>query len=229
MQLVSEQHLLDSLSRITASHFCELCRSDLVPICSPFCLECGIPFVSKEGDNHTCWECLTEKKYFRKARAFGVYDGSLMEAIHVFKYGKKAVVSTPLVALLRDTFYHFWGRDNVDLLIPVPLHIKRLRERGFNQAHLLITKWARQDQIPFDGLALSRSRWTQPQTALSRKERKRNIRNAFSVENPERIRGKKILLVDDVYTTGSTVNECAKVLMTAGAEWVDVLTLARAV
>jgi len=188
-----------------------------------------MPFVSRHGQNHTCWECLTEKRYFRKARAFGVHTGSLMEAIHKFKYGKKASLARPLAAFLKETFHHFWGGDNVDLLLPVPLHIKRLRERGFNQAHLLITKWAKKEGVAFDGLLLFRKRWTEPQTHLNRKEREKNIRKAFCVKDPERVRGKKILLVDDVYTTGSTVNECAKVLMKAGAEWVDVLTLARAV
>jgi ComF family protein len=93
----------------------------------------------------------------------------------------------------------------------------------------LIRRWAKQDGISFDGFTLSRSRWTEPQTALSRKERKKNIKGAFVVKHRETIRGKKIVLVDDVYTTGSTVNECALVLIKAGAALVDVLTLARAV
>ena len=107
--------------------------------------------------------------------------------------------------------------------------MKRLRERGFNQSFLLVRRWAKQEGLPFDGLTLSRSRWTEPQTALSRKERQKNIKGAFAVKDPDKIVGQKLLLVDDVYTTGSTVNECARVLMEAGAEFVDVLTLARAV
>ena len=138
-------------------------------------------------------------------------------------------MSRPLGALAKDTFFQFWDGDAIDLLVPVPLHVKRLRERGFNQAHLLIRRWAKQEGIPFDGLTLSRSRWTAPQTGLSRSERRKNIKGAFSIRHPERIKGRKIVLVDDVYTTGATVNECARVLMKAGAEFVDVLTLARAV
>jgi ComF family protein len=152
-----------------------------------------------------------------------------MEAIHAFKYGKRASLSHPLAALARQAFFRFWDTDTIDLLVPVPLHLKRLRERGFNQAHLLIRRWAKLDQIPSDGLVLSRTRWTEPQTALSPKERQKNIKGAFAVENPEKIKGQRIVLVDDVYTTGSTVNECARVLMAAGAETVDVLILARAV
>ncbi len=219
----------DPVSDPTAPHFCEPCRKGFTPIASPFCSRCGLPFVSREGDNHTCSECITERRYFRMARAFGVYDDSLMEAIHLLKYGRKISMSRPLGALARETFFQFWDGDAIDLLVPVPLHVKRLRKRGFNQAHLLIRRWAKQEGIPFDGFTLSRSRWTAPQTELSRRERRKNIKGAFSVRHPERIKGRKIVLVDDVYTTGATVNECARVLMKAGAEFVDVLTLARAV
>jgi ComF family protein len=152
-----------------------------------------------------------------------------MEAIHLLKYGKKTSLSRPLSVLVRETFFQFWDMGTIDLLVSVPLHVKRLRERGFNQAHLLIRIWAKQEGIPFDGLTLSRSRWTEPQTRLSRTERQKNIKGAFSLGPSDGIEGRKILLVDDVYTTGATVNECARVLMKAGAEFVDVLTLARAV
>ncbi|NVM22199.1 MAG: ComF family protein [Desulfobacterales bacterium] len=216
-------------SDLTAPSFCESCRKDLAPIDSPLCSKCGLPFVSREGENHTCSECLIETKHFGRARAFGVYDGALMEAIHRFKYGKKSALSHPLSALARETFFRFWAAADIDLFVPVPLHIKRLRERGFNQSHLLITRWAKQGQIPYDGLTLSRVRWTEPQTTLSRTDRRKNIKGAFSIRHPEKIEGRKILLVDDVYTTGATVNECARVLVGAGAKFVDVLTLARAV
>jgi len=219
----------DTLSGLTALYFCDACRKGLAPIVSPFCSRCGLPFVSREGENHLCSECLIQKKYFQKARAFGVYDGSLMEAIHLLKYGKRASLSRPLSAIARETFFQYWSVNAIDLLVPVPLHIKRLRERGFNQAHLLIRRWAKQERIQFDAITLCRTRWTEPQTILSRTERQKNIKGAFSLRHPEKIKGKRILLVDDVYTTGATVNECARVLMKAGAEFVDILTLARAV
>jgi ComF family protein len=152
-----------------------------------------------------------------------------MEAIHRLKYGGKTSLSKPLSALARDTFYQFWDAGSIDLFLPVPLHIRRLRERGFNQAHLVNKKWSRLEGIPLDGLTLSRSRWTEPQTSLARAERRKNVKGAFSLRHPDRVRGRRILLVDDVLTTGATINECARVLMKAGAECVDVLTLARAV
>ncbi|MDY6988010.1 MAG: ComF family protein [Thermodesulfobacteriota bacterium] len=228
-QAMAERGEAEPLACLTDSYFCESCRGNIAEIGSPFCSKCGLPFVSREGEDHTCSECLLERKYFRRARAFGVYEGSLMEAIHRFKYTKKTSLSQPLSALTKETFCQFWGPDAVDLLIPVPLHIKRLRERGFNQAYLLIRRWAKVEEISCDPFALSRIRWTEPQTSLSRKERKKNMRRAFSVRQADKIGGQKILLIDDVYTTGSTANECARVLMEAGAEFVDVLTLARAV
>ena len=219
----------DALSHLTFGYFCDSCQKGFTAIASPFCSKCGLPFVSREGEDHMCSECLLEKRYFRRARAFGVYDGSLMEAIHLFKYAKKTSLSRPLSLLAKEAFFQFWDTSTIDLLVPVPLHPKRLRGRGFNQAYLLIRRWAKEEQIPFDGLTLLRSRWTEPQTTLSRTERQKNITGAFSIEYPEKIKDRKILLVDDVYTTGATVNECARVLIKAGAEFVDVLTLARAV
>jgi ComF family protein len=152
-----------------------------------------------------------------------------MEGIHRLKYGGKTSLSRPLGALAKDTFCKFWDSGGIDLILPVPLHIKRLRERGFNQAHLVNKKWAEMEGIPFDGFTLSRSRWTKPQTSLTRAERRRNVKGAFSLRCAEKVKGLSILLVDDVFTTGATVNECARVLVKAGAASVDVLTLARAV
>jgi ComF family protein len=200
-----------------------------VSIASPFCSKCGLPFVSREGDDHTCSECLSEKRYFGIARASGVYEGTLMEALHRFKYTKKTALSKPLSFLAAQTFSRFWDGHGIGLVVPVPLQIRRLRERGFNQAVLLAKGVGRLGDMPVDPFVLVRTRWTEPQTSLSRKERKKNLKGAFAVRKPENVRGKKVLLVDDVYTTGSTVNECSRVLLRAGAHSVDVLTVARAV
>ena len=151
-----------------------------------------------------------------------------MKAIHVFKYGKRAAVARPLSVLIRDCFDRHWARSEVDFLLAVPLHRNRLRERGFNQAHLLISRWAEAQGVAFDHSVLIRHRKTQPQTGLALERREQNIKGAFAVQKPESVKGKKIILVDDVYTTGATINECAGNLMSAGAEYVDVLTLARA-
>lgn len=118
---------------------------------------------------------------------------------------------------------------NPDIILPVPLHPKRLRWRGFNQALVLARVIGRRWQIPVDPFILVRSRETPPQTQLSEKERRKNVRGAFSLNSRKTVKGRIILLVDDVYTSGATVNECSRVLRRAGAKEVYVLTLARAV
>jgi ComF family protein len=126
---------------------------------------------------------------------------------------------------------------NIDLIVPVPLHPKKLRMRGFNPSFLMVKDWVciaeflnvRLPDMPVDTNVLARRRWTEPQTGLGRKERLANVKNAFNIIDRSKITGRKILIVDDVYTTGATANECAKVLLEGGAGHVDVLTLARAV
>jgi len=215
-------------STLRAPCLCKPCEAQLLPIQSPLCPQCGIPFVSRQGPDHYCGACLMETRVFRKARSFGAYRGTLMKAIQVLKYGKKAAVSWPLSQRVKECFDRHWQWDEVDLLLAVPLHGKRLRERGFNQAHLLISRWARDQGVSLDDSLLLRHRKTQPQTGLTLPARKRNVKGAFVVQKPESVRGRRILIIDDVYTTGATVSECARVLMNAQAEYVDVLTLARA-
>ena len=138
--------------------------------------------------------------------------------------------------LLFTAFISFWGKKSVDLIIPVPLHVKKFRMWGFNPSFLLVRDWATiaamlNDELPDIPVArdvLERRTWTEPQTGLGRKKRLANVKNAFSINDYSKIAGKRVLLVDDVYTTGATSNECAKVLLNGGVGHVDVLTLARA-
>jgi len=118
--------------------------------------------------------------------------------------------------------------EQPDLIVPVPLHVKRLRQRGFNQALILSRKFFPQDRRIIDPHVLERHHWVRPQTGLRGSERRRNVKNAFRVCSPEKVKHRKVLLVDDVFTTGATVNECARVLVKSEAAWVDVFTFARA-
>jgi len=118
--------------------------------------------------------------------------------------------------------------DTPDIILPVPLHIKRLRQRGFNQALVLARRLFFDDRKKLRFNLLSRQADTASQTGLSGIERRKNLKNAFRVESPSKIAGRQILIIDDVFTTGSTVNECAKALKAAGAKRVDVLTICRA-
>lgn len=216
---------------------CQTCSTGFLPVGSPKCCKCGIMFKSKEGNDRICGGCLEVPNNYGIARSTGIYEQALMDAIHCFKYREKIQLARPFGMLLLATFINFWDSNSVDLIVPVPLHAKKIRMRGFNPSLLLVRDWtsiaAAFDfyfpDIPIETDVLKRTRWTEPQTGLERKKRMANIKNAFNISHPAKISGKRILLVDDVYTTGATVNECAKVLLRDGAEQVDVLTLARTI
>jgi ComF family protein len=142
-----------------------------------------------------------------------------------YKYNRDVSLAPVLGALLYQRTP--LAASTYDVIIPVPLHISRLRWRGFNQAHLLAQRFA--DDCPIDPYSLRRVRPTRPQVDLNESERRRNVAGAFQVTRPQHVDGRRILLVDDVYTTGATVDECSHALVRAGAHSVDVLVLARAV
>lgn len=211
------------------SGLCPQCLGEIKFIGNPLCTLCGLPFAADEGEDHLCGNCLTERRYFTTARAVGVYQGALRKAIPRFKYRMNSPLAKTLGNILATNCQRFLDLSAYDLLIPVPLHKSRLRERGFNQALLLAREFEKENPLPLDYLNLQRIRDTQPQTNLKEKERKRNVRGAFGLREKQRVKGKRVLLIDDVYTTGATVNECSRVLKRAGAKRVDVLTLARAI
>lgn len=159
-----------------------------------------------------------------------------MSVIHAFKYKGRIRHGKSLGLATFDTLTAFWNRDELDLLVPIPLHAARRRKRGFNQSHILIRQWPElaeirapewSDMYPSTEV-LIRHRKTRQQTGLKKRERRENIRGAFSLRRAEAIVAKRILLVDDVFTTGATVEECSRVLLKSGATSVDVLTVARA-
>lgn len=208
-------------------YFCADCFAKLRMITDPMCACCGIPFAVTIEQGASCPDCLATPPNFTKARAVMVYDQ----------------ISAPLISNLK--FRDQWsglprhssmmaasGRDllaGADAILPVPLHWRRLVRRAFNQSALLAYSISAQTRIPCDTTILYRARYTRPQMRLTRKLRARNVRRAFAVR-PNRhaaIAGKTFLLIDDVITTGATVNACARALLTAGAKEVRVLALAR--
>jgi len=209
--------------------FCSNCLSEIHWIESPYCSVCGIPFISKEVESHPCGACVTHRKYFTMARALGTYEGSLQEAIHHWKYEGKTNLTPFFAEWLAEGLKRYWEPDSLDLLIPVPLHTQRLRERGFNQALVLVKELSRRTGIPYRKTTLQKKKPTVPQVNLSGAERGKGLRGAFHVIGKDELVGKSALLVDDVYTTGATVNECSRVLRRGGAKRVDVLTLAHAI
>jgi ComF family protein len=158
-----------------------------------------------------------------------IYEGECRELVHAYKYRYKTHLRRPLALLTAAPLRDFVAACAPDSIVPVPLHVRRLRERGFNQAVLLGEIWAREWGIPLERSAMRRIRWTEPQISLTAAQRRDNVKGAFAVGNACVVRGRRILLVDDVYTTGSTVKECAHVLKAAGASEVAVVTVARAV
>ena len=137
--------------------------------------------------------------------------------------------STGRLTALAQQYFQQQPLQQHDLIVPVPLHIKRLRQRGFNQALVLCRKIFPASRDKIGSRVLERHAWTQPQTGLSGPDRRRNVRNEFTLRRPEQIKNKRVLLVDDVFTTGATVNECARLLLKGQASRVDVFTFARVV
>jgi ComF family protein len=235
MVMLAEVDAEKLFGRLMGSYLCPACIQQVVPVKSPLCEKCGAMFKSREGGDHMCEACIRSPQRFGIARACGVYDRALMAAIHAFKYGEKVQLAHPLSLLLMAAFLKYWQHRPVDLIVPVPLNSRRFRKRGFNQAYLLVKNWvsiAREENLPVGAApvgrhVLQRIRATLPQTRLGRKDRLSNVKKAFVLSKPETVKDRRILIVDDVYTTGATVGECARVLVKGGAGAVDVLTLAR--
>lgn len=205
---------------------CASCFSEVTFITPPYCLKCGTPFASQTEESHLCGQCMAGTNAYDMARAIYAFSGSAREAIHAFKYRKKTYLAKILIGLME-------GRppplriSQYDKLVPVPLHRNRLSQRGYNQSVLLAREMGRRHGVPVDEGALKRTRDSIPQVELTGAERQKNVKGVFSLEGD--VVEKKILLVDDVFTTGATVNECAKVLRKGGARRIDVFTLARTV
>lgn len=210
--------------------FCRRCWTGLQPISEPTCPRCGCPLASKAAltysPDHLCVRCRLRRPSYTRAWSLYPYTPPLQDAIRLFKYHKKVILADALGDLMQPILQRL---PEVDLLIPVPLHHSRLKEREYNQSLLLADRLNRRLRAPCSYDNLVRLRQTPSQTELSRAARIKNLRRAFSVQRPGEVNGKRILLIDDVFTTGTTVNECAKALRKAGAADVYVATLARTI
>ena len=209
-------------------YLCDQCEAKTVRIVAPFCQKCSEPFEGAITSAFTCANCAHRTIYFDAAVAAYRGRGIVRQVIHEFKYGRKIhlrhLVARWLHAALDDE--RLCGR-RFDVIVPVPLHPARQRERGFNQASVLAELLSAQTSIPAKPV-LERIRYTTTQTALDRSERMENLHNAFRLRKNADVRGLRVLLVDDVLTTGSTLNECARLLKRAGALSVHAATAARA-
>ena len=194
----------------------------------PRCEVCG-----KSGPSALCPECFSGIKFLKPQYGIhcaALYDGAVRTALHRFKFQKRKNLAEPLGILL----VNYLGQaaalkmKELDSIVPVPLHRRRQRQRGFNQIELLARVIARYYELPVVA-SLERVKDTRPQFGLQKEARLLNLRGAFRVSRPQDVHDKRLLLLDDVYTTGATVAECAKALSGAGARRIEVLTLSRAV
>ncbi len=216
-----------ALSDDPVPFFCRSCWADISPIDGPVCPRCGRPFASPVAltfsPDHICGSCRKKPPAYTKAWSLYPYTPPLRDALRLFKYRGKVALAEALGRLWHTSALP----QHLDLLMPVPIHPSRLREREFNQSLLLADRLNSRLQLPLSFDNLVRLRSTAPQTELSRSARLKNLRRAFAIRRPDEVREKRILLIDDVFTTGTTVNECAKALRKAGAADVYVCTLAR--
>ena len=209
-------------------YLCSSCEAKTVRIVSPFCAKCSEPFEGAITGPFTCANCAHRTIYFDAAVAAYCSRGIVRQIIHDFKYNRQIhlrhLVARWLGTALDDP--RLRGR-RFDVIVPVPLHPARKRERGFNQAALLAELLSAQLSIRSRPL-LERIRYTTTQTALDRSERMENLHNAFRLRKNMNVQDLRVLLIDDVMTTGSTLSECARILKSVGAISVHAVTAARA-
>lgn len=206
---------------------CDDCFASAPPIEPPWCERCGLPFSGLFGKTFECPNCRDAGLEFEMARSAVRFRGVVRRAIHGLKYRRELFWIPALEAWFLAGAVPHLGEQRWDAVVPVPLHPVRERERGLNQAAILARALSRARGIPFRPRALQRARFTETQTHLDRAERQQNLHGAFRVRRPRTLAGCRVLLVDDVLTTGSTLSECAATLRADGADPALVLTLAR--
>ena len=207
---------------------CRACWSRAAPRRGPACLCCG-RFLDEAGESHLCQRCLSDPPPFTHHRSAGRYDGPVKDLVLLFKYGGYSVLAGGMAAFINLALGHeaeLW--EGVEAIVPVPLDRGRKRQRGFNQALLIARHLGRLRELPVLDRRLVKIKAVAPQVSLEAAERERNVRGAYDVRRPVDIRGRTLLVLDDVFTTGSTLRECSAVLRKAGAAEVRALTVAQA-
>jgi len=211
----------------TFRYVCWDCWSDAARVEAPFCDLCGDPVAGAVDHGFICYSCSAEKPAFDGARSAARYDGVVGEALRQLKYEKALWLAPDMAKLLHNCVDAEYPGCTFDVLVPVPLHHVRRRARGYNQSAVLAHELGRRIGGPSVPGLLKRIRPTATQTNLTAKQRLSNVVGAFQYGREKRLAGRRVLLVDDVMTTGATVNACAKTLKEGGAVSVHVITAAR--
>lgn len=214
----------------TGLDVCWDCRARISVIAMPLCACCGEAVNGRVDHAFVCHGCTSSPPFYRRSRAAIHYNALGKRLITQFKYSQALWLERLLVELLVSCVETHYADTTYDVICPVPLHPLKRRERGFNQASLLAKAMAGRLDLPVStSRSLIRTRMTPSQTRLTARQRLTNVMGAFEAAPAGRWAGRKVLLVDDVMTTGATVSACAKVLRDAGAEVVDVVTVARGI
>ncbi|MFA5388368.1 MAG: ComF family protein [Candidatus Omnitrophota bacterium] len=206
---------------------CPACAKSIKERLPPFCARCGRRLEGDPEQVNVCADCKKDEPYFDRAWSAFHYDGPLKGLIHDFKYRKITSLSSDFTTLMAGFMKKYGVGRKCGMILPVPMSPARLFEREINHSGILARKLGKEMRIPYYGNTLRKIKDTLPQSKLKRQERVKNLRSSFSLKSGSSVRGKNILLVDDLFTTGSTVNECSRLLKESGAGYVEVITLAR--
>ena len=203
------------------------CRKQVRYVRPPFCQRCGLPYEGDITSSFECANCREMEFEFTSARAAVVAKGVVLEVIHRFKYSRALWFENFLVELLLAEAVPVLRGQRWDYIVPVPLHPVKKREREFNQAERLAARLSKATGVAMNEKLLHRIKQTATQTLLKREQRATNMRGAFAMGEGVELNGERIILVDDVFTTGATTNDCARALRAAGGGDVCVWTVAR--
>ncbi|MFC1667318.1 ComF family protein [Candidatus Omnitrophota bacterium] len=208
---------------------CGDCLKKIKKRASPFCIKCSRRLASEVGSQDICNDCKKTVTYYDRALSGFSYDGILKGLVHDFKYMKMNSLAKEFAELTLEFMKEHSMGKNIDLVLSIPMHPDRLLKREVNLSHVLAKRVARKLCVRYSSGFLKKTKNTTPQSKLKRDERIKNIKGSFSLHKNRlsEIRHKNILLVDDLFTTGATVNECARILKDAGSGYVEVITLAR--
>jgi len=219
-----------ALLELSDGPVCRKCVETIIFFRDPLCCRCGRTVSTNCSEKTRCEKCAHEEFQFDRLCAGGVYEGGLKECIHAFKFGKKEhlgkwFADTMVSCLPRNAA----GIRGYDLVVPVPMHPVKKKERGFNQAEVLSRHLSDRLGIPYRFDVLRRKNEGRVQSSLSRKERFLNVEAVFALHRPGLVRGRACILVDDIYTTGATAGACAALLKRGGAQNIAVLVVARSI
>lgn len=209
------------------SYICTSCRKKVRVIEPPFCSKCGTPFEGDIGGMFECSECKEVELKFDSARAAVRVNAFMLDVVHKYKYARWMWFEKFLGELLVQAAIPELSKERWDMIVPVPLHSLKKREREFNQADRLAKYLSSALHVPMNTKILKRVAPTQSQTRLTRQERTENVKKAFALREPLDLKGMNIILIDDILTTGATTSACAGILRKAGAAKIQVWTVAR--